>query len=159
MAEEIKWLIVANFNMIRSPENRNKAGGNIQEMLKFNDAISIFHITGIPLKACKYTWTNKQLNPLLKRLDWFFPSNAWTTAFPNTIATALSRDASDHMPCVITALTSMPRPQVSRFENYWLEHESFLPVLQNSWASPTPHLDKAKIVTAKFKNLRQALKS
>jgi hypothetical protein len=99
------------------------------------------------------------MNPLLERLDWFFSSNAWTTFLPNTLAFALSRDTSDHTPCVIKASTSIPRPQIFRFENYWLEHEKFPAILQQGWVDVQSHSDKAKIVTAKFKNLRKALKA
>jgi hypothetical protein len=37
MPDDTKWLIVGDFNLLRSPENRNK-GGNLLEMLGFNDA-------------------------------------------------------------------------------------------------------------------------
>jgi hypothetical protein len=40
MNDEVKWLIVGDFNLIRSPQNRNKPGGNIIEMFAFNEAIS-----------------------------------------------------------------------------------------------------------------------
>jgi exonuclease III len=119
MPDEVKWLIVGDFNLIRSQENRNKPGGNIQEMLAFNDAISNLRLVELPLKGCKYTWTNKQHNPLLERLDWFFSSNAWTTFLPNSFATGLVRDSSDHTPCVITASTSIPRPLIFRFFIGW----------------------------------------
>ena len=33
------WLLLGDFNFIRSPNNRNKPGGNINDMLKFNDFI------------------------------------------------------------------------------------------------------------------------
>jgi hypothetical protein len=37
MPDDTKWLIVGDFNLLRSPENRNK-GANLLEMLGFNDA-------------------------------------------------------------------------------------------------------------------------
>ena len=40
MPEDIHWLIVGDFNLMRSPNNRNRPGGDVQEMLLFNDAIS-----------------------------------------------------------------------------------------------------------------------
>jgi hypothetical protein len=40
MSDESKWLIARDFNLIRSPENRNKIGGNISKMFAFNEAIS-----------------------------------------------------------------------------------------------------------------------
>jgi mannosylglycoprotein endo-beta-mannosidase len=118
MPIDTKWLIVGDFNLMRSPDNRNKHGGNLQEMFAFNEAISKLRLVELPLKGCKFTWTNKQHSPLLERLDWFFTSNAWTTAMPNTIVSALSRDTSDHTPCVISASTKVPRPQIFRFENF-----------------------------------------
>jgi exonuclease III len=158
MPDEVKWLIVGDFNLIRSQENRNKPGGNIQEMLAFNDAISNLRLVELPLKGCKYTWTNKQHNPLLERLDWFFSSNARTTFLPNSFATGLVRDGSDHTPCAITASTSVPRPLIFRFENYWLEHEEFLNVLQQGWDMGVQHPYSAKRISAKFKNLRKVFK-
>lgn len=128
-------------------------------MLKFNEAISKLCISEIPLKGCKYTWTNKQLNPLLERLDSFFSSNAWTSYCPITMASALSRDTSDHTPCVITASTKVPKPLVFRFENFWLHHSDFPSVLQESWTSPTTYSDKARIITAKLKSFRRSLKN
>jgi hypothetical protein len=78
---------------------------------------------------------------------------------PNTTVSALSRDTSDHTPCVISASTKVPRPQIFRFENYWLEHDQFMTILQNSWSEGMISMDCAKSISAKFKNLRKALKT
>lgn len=107
----------------------------------------------------QFTWTNKQFDPLLERLDLFFSSNSWTYIFPNAWASALSRDTLDHTSCLISALTSVPKPHVFRFENYWLEHHQFMEVLQHGWNLPTLLEDKAKRISYKFKNLRKVLKS
>lgn len=125
MLDDFTWLIIGDFNLLRNPGNRNKPGGGAQEMLAFNEAISRLSLTEIPLKSCKFTftWTNKWQNPLLERLDWFFFSNLWTALCPNTTVSTLSTDTSDHTPCLITASTSIPKPLVFRFENYWLEHD------------------------------------
>jgi hypothetical protein len=72
MPDETKWLVVGDFNLIRTPQNRNKPRGSISKMFAFNEAISSLSLVEIPLKGCKYTWTNKQQDPLLERLDWFF---------------------------------------------------------------------------------------
>lgn len=151
-------LIVGDFNLLRGPKNRNKPGGNFAEMLAFNNAISRQRLVEIPLKGCKYTWTNKQHSPLLERLDWFFSSNSWTTSFPNTTALALSRDTSDHTPCVISAITKTPSPRVFRFENFWLKHSSFINVMQHGWGLPVTPSDNARALGAKFKNLRRVLR-
>ena len=96
--------------------------------------------------------------PLLEKLDWFFTSKSWTISYPATIASALSKPVSDHVPCVIDIDTKMPTSNVFRFENYWLQYESFKQIVQNAWNIPVGHLDKAKLVNAKLKNTRRALK-
>jgi hypothetical protein len=128
-------------------------------MLAFNNAISNLRLVELPLRGCKYTWTNKQQNPLLERLDWFFTSNAWTSMMPNKFVTGLVRDISDHTPCVISASTNIPRPRVFKFENYWLEHEDFLAVMLHGWNLPTQQQDSAKNIGAKFKSLRRIFKT
>lgn len=103
-----------DFNLMCYPKHRNEDGGNINEILGFNNAISRLSLVEIPLKGCKYTWTNCQPSPLLERLEWFFfLSNSWIIAFPNTVASTLSRDTADHTPCLISATTRVPRLRFS----------------------------------------------
>jgi hypothetical protein len=40
MAQDVDWLIVGDFNLLRGPNNINKPGGIVQEMLLFNEVIS-----------------------------------------------------------------------------------------------------------------------
>jgi mannosylglycoprotein endo-beta-mannosidase len=49
------WLIVGDLNFIRSPTNRNKPGGNINDMLTFNDIIHSQNLTERSIKGRKYT--------------------------------------------------------------------------------------------------------
>ena len=76
MPDDLDWLIIGNFNLYRKPEDRNRAGGNVGDMLLFNNAISALGLVEIPLHGRKFTWTNKQHPPLLERLDWFFSSQS-----------------------------------------------------------------------------------
>jgi hypothetical protein len=50
-------------------------------------------------------------------MDQFFP---WING------KTLSRDISDHCPCLILISTDIPRASVFRFENYWLLHDEFM---------------------------------
>ena len=67
------WILLGDFNFIRSPATRNKLGGNVNDMLIFNDFIREQHLTELPIKGRKYTWSNMQQDPLLEQLDWFSP--------------------------------------------------------------------------------------
>jgi hypothetical protein len=84
MPDNIDWLIVGDFNLLRSPDNRNRPEGDTQEMFLFNAAISSLGLVELPLQGRKFTWSNKQDPPLLERLDWFFTSACWTLSYPTT---------------------------------------------------------------------------
>jgi hypothetical protein len=112
----------------------------------------------IPLQGKKFTWTNKQTPPLLERIDWFFTSQSWIGSYPNTYAHSLVMEVSDHWPLVVDIQTSIPKRKVFRFENCWLLHESFLPRVSQVWNGIYPQTDPAKLITAKFKALRGALR-
>ena len=69
MPDGYPWILVGYFNLTRSLDNRNRPGGDINEMFMFNEAISALGLVELPLTGRKYTRTNKQNPPLLERLD------------------------------------------------------------------------------------------
>jgi hypothetical protein len=71
----------------------------------------------------------------------------------------LSRDISYHTPCLISISTDIPKAKVFRFENYWLLYEEFMQVMKHGWNVPINQSNKAKMVTAKLKNLRRVLRA
>jgi exonuclease III len=153
MPEDTDWIIMGDFNFIRQPSDRNRPGGDVNNMFLFNEAISKLGIIELPLKGRKYTWSNMQQDPLLERLDWFFTSSSWTTSYPSTFVYPLVKPTSHHLPCVISIETRIPRAQVFRFENYWLQHSEFKSIVQASWNIPVGHSDPAKRITAKLKKI------
>lgn len=158
MPDSVNWLLVGDFNLYRSPADRNKPRGDHVEMYIFNEPISALGLVELPLMGRRFTWSNKQLSPLLERLDGFFTSAIWTVTYPNTFVSSLVMETSDHTPCVISISTVIPKKSNFRFENFWMEHQEFIPLVQQAWSAPTPETDAAKIITSKFKNLRKVLK-
>jgi len=159
MPETVDWIIVGDFNLFRSPEDRNQPGGDLLDMYLFNEAISFLGLIEIPLKGRKFTWSNKQVSPLLERIYWFFISTSWTLSYPNTFAYPLSIETSNHVPCAISISTKSPKGSFFHLENHWLEHSDFYSVVQQQWTGPVHIINAAKILIAKFKNLRVALKA
>jgi hypothetical protein len=135
--DDEEWLIMGDFNFIRSPSNRNKAGGNINDMLIFNDFIREQHLTEIPIKGRKFTWSNMQDNPLLEQLDWFFTSMHWTLSYPATVVLPQGKPTSDHIPLLVSIQSSIPSSKIFRFENFWIAHPGFLEVVPKTWDKPT----------------------
>jgi hypothetical protein len=127
-------------------------------MLQFNEAKSNLDLLEVPLHGMSFTWSNKQREPLLQRLDWFFISQEWSVVLPETQAKTMPRDISDHVPCLVSIKSNIPKPKIFIFENYWLEFEGFRNVFQIIWLSQTNLPDKAMNLTTKFKITRKALK-
>jgi exonuclease III len=71
------WLLLGDFNFIRSQDDGNKPGGDVNDMFIFNEIIGHLGLLELPLKGRSFTWSNMQSVPLLERLDWFFTSVNW----------------------------------------------------------------------------------
>lgn len=147
------WLFVGDFNFIKYVENRNLPRGDINDKFLFIEIIGHLGLLELPLKGRSFTWSNMQESPLLEQLDWFFTSANWITEFPNTMIFPLAETASDHVPCVVSIATSIPKAKVFRFENYWVDLLGFHECAQKSWSAPTKKTNSATILTDKFKRL------
>lgn len=158
MPLDTDWILMGDFNFIRNPSDRNRPGGDANEMLLFNDAISNLGLVELPLQGRKFSWSNMQQSPLLVKLDWFFTFASWLNSFPETTILPLARPVSDHLPCMIKIGTNIPKSRVFRFENYWIQHSSFKEIVTATWNILVGHMDATKSINAKFKNLRRALK-
>ena len=115
---DAKWLLLGDFNFIRSLDNRNLPGGDVNDIFLFNEIIGHLGLLELPLKGRAYTWSNMQQQPLLEQLDWFFTSSSWISLYPNTVVHPLARTGSDHIPCLVSIDTTIPRAKVFQFENY-----------------------------------------
>jgi hypothetical protein len=158
MPNDIDWMILGDFNLIRKPENRNKPGGDLTEMFMFNAAISSLGLNEVQLQGRKFTWSNMQPSPLLEKLDWIFTSNGWINNYPNTTAKALDMVPSDHCPCLVSVSTVIPRSKIFRFENFWLKNAEFQEILTSAWNMVNIIEDSARNINAKFKVLRKKLR-
>jgi hypothetical protein len=52
------WILVGDFNLIRSTYDRNKPGVNVGDMLLFNDLIQHLDLVDIPFSGRQFTWSN-----------------------------------------------------------------------------------------------------
>ena len=75
-----------------------------------------------------------------------------------TLVKTLVMETSDHWPCIVEISTTIPQNKLFRFQNFWLNHEDFIPTVVSGWNGPSYISDPAKLLTAKFKNLRRVLR-
>src|SRR3954465_7549145 len=70
----------------------------------------------------------------------------------------LAKTVSDHVPCVVSIGTTIPKSNLFRFENFWVEHTGFLECVQQSWATASHKTHITGRIVYKFKTLRKNLK-
>ena len=122
---EENWLLLGDFNFLRSLDNRNLPGGDLNDMFIFSEIIGHLGLLELPIKGRSYTWSNMQDTPLLDQLDCFFTSVDRISDYPMTEVIPLARNASNHVPCVVTIKTSIPKSNLFRFENYLVRSGGF----------------------------------
>jgi chaperonin cofactor prefoldin len=99
-----------------------------------------------------------QQDPLLEQLDWCFTSINWISDYPNTLLLPLAKTSSDHVPCMVQIGTSIPKAQLFRFENHWVDQPDFIELVQTVWNAEVGAINSVTRVTSKFKLLRRVLR-
>jgi hypothetical protein len=125
----------------------------------FNSLIQLHDLEEIPLKGRAYTWSNMQDTPLLEKLDWIFTSSAWTSQYPNTTASPMARLGSDHIPIIIQIGTMIPKSNIFRFQEYWLQFDGFKEIVEENWVNRGVYRNCAQDLVARFKSLRHGIKN
>lgn len=152
------WILGGDFNLYRSPSDRNKPGGDVGEIDMFNSMIADLDLMEIPFSGTNFTWSNMQPDPLLVKLDWVFTSVEWSLTFPATFVQALARPTSDHIPYVVHIGNSIPKSNMFRFERYWLDHPGFMDEVSLYWNSAPFFANAARNLSAKLKQVRVGLR-
>jgi exonuclease III len=152
------WLLVGDFNLTRSPSDKNTVSFQASLAAAFNNTIEKLALVELPLLDRLFTWSNNRSSPTLARLGRAMINNNFSAMFPNTTLTSLTRTTSDHVPLLVSIDTSVLKPQNFRFERSWLLHISFLPAVLSTWNSAPVHGDKAAALTARVKELHHDAK-
>lgn len=84
MPDEVDSLLVGDFNLLRSPDDRNKPGGDVAEMFLFNEAIGAQGLVDFHYRVGNLLGLINNNLLLLERLDWFFTSTSRTISYPDT---------------------------------------------------------------------------
>jgi hypothetical protein len=75
-------MVGGDFNLIRGFRDKNNSNINCPRVYSFNDCIANLELREIRRTGARYTWSNKQLNPVRCVLDRVFMSTDWETLFP-----------------------------------------------------------------------------
>lgn len=126
------WIIIGDFNLTRSPDDKNSRNFCHSEADTFNSVISNLALVELPLVDRSYTWSNRRDDPALVRLDRCFVNTDWDSTFPNSNLFSRERFTSDHIPLVVSASTQIPHSSCFRFENAWMKHPTFVDLMNST---------------------------
>jgi len=152
------WLLIGDFNLVRSPAEKSNGLVNQSLVNAFNDTIQQLAAIEIPLLGRTFTWSNGQPEPTQATLDRAFVNLQHTTTFPNSFLSPLPKPTSDHTPILLSTSSTIPRPKAFWFENAWLHNSSFLPSVLPAWRSAAHLQDAAGRLAACLKSTRAAAK-
>ncbi|CAN6196704.1 unnamed protein product [Urochloa humidicola] len=152
------WAITGDFNLVRSPDERSNDSFDASEAAMFNLAIDAIALQELPLLDRRFTWSNHQDVPILAKLDRFFISTEWSSLMPNSMVTSASTATSDHCQLLLKATSTMPRPAVFRFNNFWTRLPGCSAVIQTAWNSVHNRTGTAKLALG-LKRCRADLKA
>ena len=94
-------IIGGDFNLVRKVEDKSSGNVNIRWMQAFNDTIDDISLKELHRDGSRYTWSNKQEDPIQSVLDRDFVNNRWEGMFPHVRVQALTRIESDHNPLLV----------------------------------------------------------
>jgi hypothetical protein len=133
MMTSLPIIIGGDFNLIRSVKGKNTGRVNIGLMEKFNMFIDLHQLQEIKRNGSRFTWTNKQVKPMMVNLDIILVSTEWEARFPLCFAWSRTRTSSDHWPIMMDSGENLDRRQKTfYFEKQWLGEEDFLDSLSGN---------------------------
>jgi hypothetical protein len=100
----------------------------------FNDCTANLVLREIRRGGAKYTWTNRQLNPVLCVLDRVLVSTDWEAIFPLCTLQAETIICPDHSPLILDSGEDLRRRSPRFFfEKSWLHQVGFTEVVREKW--------------------------
>ncbi|CAH2052520.1 unnamed protein product [Thlaspi arvense] len=159
------WVVCGDFNQITHPlEHSDPAVDHItSDMLEMRDCMMQLDLFDLRYQGPTFTWTNKQpADPCAKKLDRLLVNNHWLSNYPDSAASFLAPDFSDHAPCLLNLAFPLPLAGTKPFKffNHLTKHPSFLPLIENAWIQAGASLHQGtclSLLCAKQKTLKREL--
>jgi exonuclease III len=151
------WVVAGDFNLTRGVKDNSNGVANTTLCDAFNDTIHKLCLIDLPLLDRLFTWSNHRESPTLAHLDRVFFNVPMSTTFPDSSLLSLPKPTSDHTPIHLRFSTAIPKTNLFRFENAWLKHPEFLPIILPAWSNDNERGAAATLVSS-LKAIRGASK-
>ena len=157
--ETVPIIIGGDFNIIRSPDEKNNENYNDRWPFLFNVVIDTLSLRELEMAGRKFTWANHLQNQTFEKLDRILVCTEFESKYPLTTIHALNREISDHTPllCSTNSPSQTYQPQF-KFELGWLLRDGFCDMVRDVWHSVLVDGSPVERWQAKIWRLRQYLR-
>lgn len=125
-----KWLVIGDFNMILSAEDKSNNNLNRRLMGEFRKLINDLELKELRLRGRKFTWSNDTTQT---RIDRAFCTVEWDLMLPNCSLQAASSSVSDHCPLLLVGNSDVKKYRGLRFESFWPRIQGYMEVVMETW--------------------------
>jgi hypothetical protein len=139
---DISWPVVVggDLNMIRYAWEKSSDNINHFWMDTFNGFILDNGLLELHRIGGKYTWSNKQANPIMCVLDRVLVCSTFNSRYGEASCETITRVGSDHNPLVVNTADNRFRQKGNfRFEMYWLDQQGFREMVLSKWPMRGDH--------------------
>jgi hypothetical protein len=127
-------VVLGDFNLIRGAQDKNNSNINWPLVNAFNDTIARLALREVARSGARFTWSNRQRNPIRCVLDRVLVSPEWELQFPLLSLRATTSLGLDHSPLVLDSGGVLPKKQPRFFfESSWFEIPGFKEMVVNRW--------------------------
>ena len=157
--ETVPIIIGGDFNIIRSPDEKNNENYNDRWPFLFNAVIDTLSLRELEMAGRKFTWANHLQNQTFEKLDRILVCTEFESKYLLTTVHALNREISDHTPllCSTNSPSQTYQPQI-KFELGWLLRDGFCDMVRDVWHSVLVDGSPLERWQAKIRRLRQYLR-
>lgn len=159
LLNDLPWIVVGDFNMLRALDETTGGQRNAGIMLQFNNFIADECLIDVPLQGRKFTWTSGRPIPTFSRLDRALISGHWNAMGMTYMLQDLPQAVSDHAPLKLTIephRNQSKRP--FRFELFWLNYQETRDIVERAWTSIQDRGNIARVIQRKIFAVQKALR-
>ncbi|XP_035844824.1 uncharacterized protein LOC118491295 [Helianthus annuus] len=151
------WIMIGDFNEVRSEEERMMSRFDSQSALIFNRFIGELGLVEYQMGGYKYTYMSED-GKNLSKIDRTLVCDAFMEKWPEARFEALGRHLSDHCPIALCCAKVDFGPIPFRFYNSWLEDEGIDEVVKKNTVGQESENNNMKKLANILKKLKIDLK-